>query len=196
MLGRRASRFHVQDQVDPALAIKIDLFRPMTPGAAKPDPGETAGEFAAGGVIHCEFDEFDSIEHRRRRKIARAGLGLHVYEGAQGIARGQAGGHGAEFVVEDFQGLRPFVAAGEGGTQKTRYVQRPGGKLRKWRLQDSGSLLMRGASASWTKKTFSAGRDAMAAKSSSNTRVWKLSRMSPSAGCSARCTMSPPGAIG
>ncbi|MNE36486.1 hypothetical protein D3C80_1302970 [compost metagenome] len=59
------------------------------------------------------------------------------------------------------------------------------GKQRKWRLHSSTSMARIGASAICTKKILSPGMSRIALGSPLSDKVWKLSRITPSAGWSA-----------
>ena len=61
--GRRAARFVIGDQVDPALAPQLHLFGPVIGDMGKAHPRKDG--FQRAGIGRAEFDEFEPVEAKR-----------------------------------------------------------------------------------------------------------------------------------
>ena len=123
-----ALAFAVDDEVDPALRVEIDVLRAVPPGAAESEALDQRGQFARRRVARRKLDEFGPLDHRRRRKrrqigerrvAARGALRRQRFAGgaqrAHAVDRDRGGRGAAKLVVEDFERQRAAIAgAGHG----------------------------------------------------------------------------------
>ena len=118
-----ALAFAVDDQVDPALRVEIDVLRPMPAGAAEAEALDQRGQIARRRIVDRELDELGALDNRGRRKRRQVGERRVAPRGAlrrQRFARGaqrahavdrNRGGRGAaKLVVEDFERQRAAIA--------------------------------------------------------------------------------------
>ena len=214
LAARREPGCGVDDQVDVALPVQRRPLRAMAADADEAEPRRAARRALARpprrransmkakppSVGGCGgSNELDAARTRRRAPRARprrqpaAHLALEVEQRAHRVDRGAPVRRLAEDVVEDLERQRAACsprAAPARRRSSTSNWPWPG-KLRKWRAHCSTSMASSGASAIWTKKMLARpGSSAIAAGSSSSDSVWKLSRIRPRCGWSARATIS------
>ena len=113
----------VDDEVDLALRIEIDVLRAVPPSALESEALEQRGQFARRRVARRKLDEFGPLDHRRRRKrrqigerrvAARGALRRQRFAGgaqrAHAVDRDRGGRGAAKLVVEDFERQRAAIA--------------------------------------------------------------------------------------
>ncbi len=118
----------VDDKVDLALRVEIDVLRTVPAGAAEAEPLDQRGQIARRRVIDRELDEFGALDHRRRRKRRQVGerrvappgaFSRQPFAGgaqrAHAVDRDRRGRGAAKLVVEDLERQRAAIAgAGHG----------------------------------------------------------------------------------
>ena len=120
---REALALPVDDEIDRALSIEVDVLGAMPAFEAEAQPLDQRRKLPLVDVADRKFDELDAFDVRRggqfrqvgQRRVAarRAGLVQGFAERAQrahAVEGDGVGGGAAKLIVEDFQGHRPAIA--------------------------------------------------------------------------------------
>ena len=171
------------------------------PALRKPSAAKSLAELGAALLVDRELDELDA-ERRDALRERGGGAGaaparpLDLVAGrdqrSPPVDRDLPRRAGAELVVEDLErevAVDSRSPARRRGSRRRRGSPCPG-MLRKCRLQERRSMSRSGASATCTRKMRSPGMRRIESGSILRASVWKESRIRPTAGWSARRTIS------
>jgi hypothetical protein len=84
---REALTLPVDDKVDFALTIKVDIFRPMSSDASKAKALDQSSERGPVDVADGEFDKVDAFDIGRSRQGLQVGEGLFAAHDARLVQR-------------------------------------------------------------------------------------------------------------